>query len=284
MKKILIPEPKNDSLVAQLESLYKTFSDIKPKEELVFDFSSLHWACPLLLLPVSAFINSTNSKYEIGSSPIKSYLESIKFPEGVSSISSFQQRIQKYKSFVPVSALKKEAGASREKLESLFVDKIYDVLGSVPGAQNAVCYPIAELVTNIFEHSKEDVGFIFGQFYPSKNYLDICIVDCGRGFAKTYQEEKGLKLSDMEAISEVMKGNSAKPDKERGYGVRTSKRIICEVLKGGGFILISGSAGLAVEKKKERVFSLPNLYWQGVIIAYRIPKPSGSLDISQFLE
>jgi len=154
----------------------------------------------------------------------------------------------------------------------------------VPGAQSAVTYPIAELVGNIFEHSKKDVGFVFGQFYPIKNYLDICIVDCGRGFTTAYKEEKRLKLSDIDAISEVMRGNSVKTEKERGYGIWTSRRIISDVLKGGGFVLISGSAGLIVRDGKEELVSLPDFYWQGVIIAYRIPKPLGPLDISQFLE
>lgn len=284
MEKIVIPKPKNDSLTAQLESLYKTFINIQPRENLNFDLSLLNWVCPLLILPVSAYINNTRSDCEINYSPIKSYLEKIGFPKGVDSISSFQQRVQRYKSFIPISILKREAGASRERLEALFSEKIYEILGNVSGAQNAVCYPIAELVTNIFEHSKKDTGFIFGQFYPTKDYLDICIIDCGRGFAATYREEKGLKLSDINAISEAMSGNSVKPEKERGYGIWTSKRIIRDVLKGGGFVLISGSAGLVAENKKERLVSLPNFYWQGVIIAYRIPKPSGSLDISQFLE
>jgi hypothetical protein len=284
MEKKIVPKPKNDSLIAQLESLYKTFINTSPKENLNFDLSSLEWVCPLLILPVSAYINNTKSSCETNNSSIESYLKRIEFPKGIDSISLFQQRIQKYKSFVPISVLKKEAGASREKLEALFSEKIYQILGNVSGAQGAVCYPIAELVTNIFEHSKKDIGFIFGQFYPHKNYLDVCIVDCGRGFATAYKEEKGLKLTDINAISEVMRGNSVKPDKERGYGIWTSKRIICDALKGGGFILISGSAGLVATTKEEKLVSFPNFYWQGVIVAYRIPKPSGLLDISPFLE
>lgn len=284
MKRIIIPKPKNDSLLAQLESLYNTFKDVKPKNNLIFDLSLINWACPLLILPISAYVNNTKNKCEIRNSPIKSYLEKIVFPEGVDSISSFQQKIQSRKNFIPISALRKGAVTSRERLESLFSEKIYETLGNVSGARNAVCYPIAELVTNIFEHSKKDTGFIFSQFYPTKNYLDICIVDCGRGFAKTYREEKGLNLSDSKAISEAMKGNSVKPEKERGYGIWTSKKIICEVLNGGGFILISGSAGLIAQKYEEKLASLPKFYWQGTIIAYRIPKPSGALDISPFLE
>ena len=72
--------------------------------------------------------------------------------------------------------------------------------------------------------------------------------------------------------------------KERGYGIWTSKKIICDLLNGGGFIMVSGSAGFVSENKKETLVSFPNFYWQGVIIAYRIPKPTGPLDISRFIE
>lgn len=160
---------------------------------------------------------------------------------------------------------------------------VYKIIGSVPGVQNAVYYPISELMANIFEHSLQDFGFIFGQFYPKKNYLDICIVDCGRGLKMTYRQERGLEVSDEEAIIEAMKGCSTKPDKERGYGLRTSKGVVCECL-GGEFILISGSAALISRQKSERLVSLPKFYWQGVIVSYRMPKPKSPVDISSYLE
>ncbi len=143
MEKIIIPKPRNDSLLAQLESLYKTFVNIGPRENLNFDLTLLDWVCPLLILPISAYINNTRSRCEITNSSIKTYLERIGFPKGVGSISLFQQKIQRHKSFIPISVLKKEAGASRERLESLFSEKIHQILGSVSGAQNAVCYPIS---------------------------------------------------------------------------------------------------------------------------------------------
>ncbi len=92
-----------------------------------------------------------------------------------------------------------------------------------------------------------------------------------------------LDVTDEVAITEVMKGNSTKADKERGYGVRTSKRVVCECLK-GEFILISGSAGLFSKNNSEKLVSLPNFNWQGVIVSYRIPKPTDVVDISAYLE
>lgn len=58
---------------------------------------------------------------------------------------------------------------------------------------------------------------------------------------------------------------------------------MCEAL-GGEFTLISGSAALLASKDKERLVSLPNFNWQGVIIAYKIPRPKTSIDISPYLE
>lgn len=284
MNRIIISNPKNDSLVSQLLSLYETFKGKPSKDDLEFDLSKIDWFYPLLILPLSAYINDTQSKYATSNlNNSNSYLDTVKFPEGIDSISSFQQQVQKGKSYIPISVLKKSKGVERERLAALFTDLVFNILGAVEGTRNAVYYPIAELVTNIFEHSKRDSGFVFGQFYPKKNYLDICITDRGRGLAAAYFQEKKLKLSDEDAIIEVMKGNSTKSNNERGYGVRTSKRVVCEGLT-GEFILVSGSAALVSANKKEKIVSMPDFYWQGVIVAYRIPNPSGSIDISPYLE
>ncbi|MFA6485841.1 MAG: hypothetical protein WCT40_00540 [Candidatus Magasanikbacteria bacterium] len=284
MEKYIVPKPNDSSLVAQLVCLYKVFKDTNFSDQRDFDISNVDWFYPLLILPLSAHINCYNSRHCKDENNVNhSYLNAINFPYGVDSVSVFQQQIQAHKSYIPISILKKEKGPERERLESLFSMMVYSVLGSVAGAQNAVHYPITELVTNIFDHSKQDKGFIFGQFYPKKNYLDICIVDCGRGLAKTYEEEKGLKLSDADSIVEVLKGHSTKPSVERGYGVRTSKKVVCECL-GGEFVLLSGSSALVASGKDQKIVDLPGFYWQGVVVAYRIPKPLGPVDISPYLE
>ena len=280
MQTIIIPDPTNDNLIAQLSSLYKTFKGIKFGEKLEFNLCQLSWVHPLLILPISVYLNETSSQFKIDNCEIKGYLRKMGFPKGVSSISAFQ----KYKTYIPISVLGKEEKVDREKLTSLFEEKIYDTLGNVSGARSAVWYPISELITNIFEHSKKDSGYVFGQFYPNKSYLDICIVDCGRGFAKTYKEEKGLTFTDEKAITEAMMGVSAKKEKDRGSGLRTSKNIISKALNGGGFILISGAGILISNKQGDNLGSFKDFYWQGVIIAFRIPKPTGVIDYLKYVE
>ena len=274
----------NGSLIAQLASLYNTLKQLKQDESVNFDLCDIKWACPLLILPLSAYIQSTGSTMTADKCEINGYLSNVDFPDGIDSVSEFQKIIQSRKSYIPISVLRREAGENREKLESMFAAMIFNVLDkALPNAKNAIYYPIGELVGNIFEHSKQNTGYIFGQTYPRKDYLDICIVDRGRGLQKAYQEEKKLIISDEESIKEVMKGNSVKPNKERGYGVRTSRNVVCDGL-GGQFILISGSAALISVKNRNQLVNLNGFYWPGVIIAYRIPKPHKPLDITPFLE
>ncbi|MFA6547971.1 MAG: hypothetical protein WCT11_03475 [Candidatus Magasanikbacteria bacterium] len=282
MHTVKILQPTSTTLVAQLSSLYQTFKGVKQKDAIEFDFSNLNFISPLLILPLCAYLNESKSSI-IGTTQHTSYLSAIKFPKGIDTINSFQQQLQFAKNFVPISVLKKDYGADRERLETQFATMVNKIIGSIKGSQSAIYHPITELVTNIFDHSKKDRGYIFGQYYPNKKFLDICIVDCGRGLSCVYKEEEGLELNDEEAIIEVMKGNSTKPGKERGFGVRTSKKVICEAL-GGEFILISGNTALISDKGRERIVSLPEFYWQGVIISYRIPQPHGVIDIYPYLE
>ncbi|MEK7496428.1 MAG: hypothetical protein AAB657_00820 [Patescibacteria group bacterium] len=285
MRSITIQKSNSDSLLAQLGILYSVFKEASKDEQLEFDLSLLDWVCPLLLLPLAAYMRTTGSTAPVDHYNVSSYLKSVSFPNGVDSVSSFEKQLQQEKNYIPISVLIQNAGADRERLESLFADMILKSLNAadIPGIMNAVYYPITELATNVFEHSKSNHGFVFGQFYPKKNYLDICIVDCGRGLRASYEQDKNLFISDLDAITEAMRGHSTKPDKERGYGVSTSKRVVCEGLN-GEFILLSGSGVLVAKNTSERIASLPNFNWQGVIIAYRIPKPKAPIDISPFLE
>jgi len=279
MKNIKIPKCDDEQLSRQLNMLISIFQDINDGEKVNFDFSLSGWITPFLILPIAAYICDTGSSCSGCENP---YLKCIKFPQGVENLNDFELSIQEQKSYVPISFLSKDS-PDREKLEGVFLGKISRIVGKDVKAKDAIYYPVSELVTNIFEHSKKEIGGIFGQIYDTKNFLDICIVDRGRGLAKAYFEEEGKKYEDIVAIQEMIKGHSTKKEKERGYGVRTSRKVVCEGL-GGGFSVISGSAGYYSFGAEQRVATLENFYWQGVIVGYRIPKPRKGINIYDYVE
>lgn len=273
-----VERPKTDDLSSQLVALYKTLRGLDPTQPTTFDFSLITWINPLLILPIGSLIQTMGSTFN-PSSAISTYLNDIHFPNGVSTVHALQQS----KTYIPIGVLQRHADVDRERLESAFLKLLSDVIGDSPGSRNAIYYPISELTTNIFDHSHSDTGWILAQWYPNKKFLDLCIVDRGRGLATTYQQELGLTLTDEEAIRKALQGVSTKKEKERGYGVRTSKNVVCKAL-GGSFTLISGNAAFLVEQRSEKIVRLPQFNWQGVIISYRIPQPSGPIDITSYLE
>ncbi|MCX6785612.1 MAG: hypothetical protein NTZ18_02030 [Candidatus Komeilibacteria bacterium] len=283
MKEIIVNKPKGDAIIHQLASFYRIFKGVKFGEQLSFNLTQLDWCSPLSILPLVAYMQLTGSAYKtVENEQTLSYLQKIQFPKGVDSISPLEQVLQDNKTFIPISVLKKDAPEIRGRLLALFASLILKSLSFQEGIKNAIYYPIEELTNNIFEHSEQDMGFIFSQFYPKKKYLDVCIVDTGIGYAMSYKKEKGLNLSDEDAIAEVMKGHSVKKSNERGYGVRTSKRLTCEGL-GGDFVIISGSTMLISNKKEETLFTGADFHWKGVIIAYRIPQPEQPVNIYPYI-
>ncbi len=121
MKTISIPTTKRDTLAAQLVSLYGSLKGLAAAEPAIFNFKHISWTCPLLVLPISAYINATESTYNIDDNhTIKSYLDAVRFPKGVDSVSSFEQQVQAHKTYIPISVLRKQSGSERERLETQF--------------------------------------------------------------------------------------------------------------------------------------------------------------------
>ncbi len=265
----------------QLISFIDIFKNFKETD--CFDFSKINWIEPILLLPISAYIDKNNSDYKNISSNISDYLKTVRFPNGIDNKNSFK-RISRLlnKTYTPIIKLKNDNIEDREDFKNLFFQKLFQFLPKKQeGNRNSYLLPLSELITNIFEHSGEDFGYTLLQYYPNKKVLEICIVDTGKGFSKNYKDHQNIDLSDIDSIKEVFKGNSTKGE-ERGYGLRTSKELVTKGML-GEFVLISGEAFYFANSKMETISQFP-INWEGVVISYRIPLPESKIDFYNFVE
>lgn len=281
MKTVLIPKSKSESFVHQLECFYKIFKNLPTNNKVSFDLSHIDWGTPLVLLPIAAYLHETNSNYISPSSKkVKEYLESIKFPQGVRTLSALQNS----KSFVPISLIESAKGVeTQSEILYSFLNLIHKVANRSQLTKSAFFYSPTELINNIFEHSGKNYGLVFAQTYSSKGYLDICIVDTGRGLAKSFEGKNGGRISDCLAIQMAMSGESTKPGTDRGFGLRTSKKMICKGFN-GEFTLISGNACLLSNNPEDKLFQLPGINWQGVILAARLPFPKAPVEYLKYIE
>lgn len=274
MNGIIIDNPCTKSFSSQFASFFNVFSKVKLGDANHFDLSQIEEIFPLLILPLAVYIHDTNSSFEL---PVdKKVIEQYSFPDGDRAVN-----IKKEVRF-PILYLSNSGDIKqRDELISQYIDMIFKKLSFE--SKNILSYPISEFINNIFEHSKKNEGWIFAKIDKTTKFIDICIVDSGRGLKMSYQEEENIRLSHLDAIGEVMLGHSTKKDKDRGYGVWTSKRLICKGLK-GNFLLMSGNAILIAEGMDEKVLELDKDIWNGVVLAYRIPIKVEGVSLYDYVE
>jgi hypothetical protein len=297
MDKIIeIPRNIEDTFGDAFAKLFKIIKEINnsPKgDKIVLDFSKNTWVNPFFILPLMLISKSIEQEIVcINTSP---YLDNIYFNNvlKLEDITSAKTELTKFttKSYIPIVCF------TALKSEDVLRDNILEILGRIiktqlnPGIQfyTAIRYIIDEAVANIKDHSGSEKGFIFAQYYASKQYIDICISDCGKGILQSYLDNGINNISNSsEALAEAINGLSTKnlPSAEnRGYGIRTSRKMIVTGL-GGYFSILSGDAFYVYNRTKENIITLKdNLMWKGTIVAIRMPYSNiRNFDYSKYLE
>jgi len=154
----------------------------------------------------------------------------------------------------------------RERVLSKINTLVNDNLNLDNNYEAAVSYLISEITDNIVEHSGIDRGWLLIQYYPTTEYLDICIIDTGKTLLGSYKDHNVKDIDTHEkALNAAIQGISTK-DVERGTGIRTSKAISSLGLK-GDFTIFSGSSIYF----NNRIINL-EVEWPGTFVAIRIKK------------
>ena len=163
-------------------------SIIKPTKNLIsllkkvddsIDLSDSHFLFPVELLPIAALISEKSLKYiKPTDNKCLGYLDYFKFPDGYT---KYETLSSKYIPIYKFSASKNDEKTLLDK--SGIIDNLIKIciqkIGSAAGAINALSLAIEEIIDNIEQHSEAKYGWINAQYYSTKGYLDICILDRG---------------------------------------------------------------------------------------------------------
>ncbi len=249
------------------------------------DLSQLKWVFPLDILPIASLLfkfKNKNYKFNVQKpldSEVASYLRTIKFFEGVHSYSSL-----KNKSYIPIVSLLNSSNTvrDREKVLSCLIDLLLGKINSKRSLANVLGYALSEIFDNIWEHSATRYGWFLAQYYKNKKYADICFLDNGVSIKGAYNKQKIRVTKDSEAIQLALKGRSTKKE-GRGFGLRTTRKLVTKSPLEGKFLIISGQAGYFSDKKNETFFTL-NCTWGGTIVLLRINKTRKKIDYTKYVE
>jgi hypothetical protein len=294
MATIKVPSRISDNFGDGLDQFFLIVGQINDcpiNEAIELDMTSCTFLTPFFLLPLMVLIKSLELERKIDirndapSSYFRTYLDYIHFGDGLlpesTTVGEYDSLLDQYsaKTYIPIINFP----ATRSKGDTDIRDKFLSALNNLlikqlnlkGGFLTAVMYLLDEAINNIVDHSKEERGFIFAQSFPSKNFIDICVVDRGITILGTYKEKgEASIISDKLAISSAANGKSTKdrPENEgRGFGISTSKDMLVNGLK-GKYLLFSGGAFLIKTIDKEEIVGIPsNLYFKGTMLLLRVP-------------
>lgn len=269
-------QESSDALTPQLITLGKNLNLVLSNEGKIIDCSDLKWVSPLSILPLSATISAKEMTVE----GENEYLKTISFPHGITDPGSLPIG----KTYLPIVRFSSVSEMLMEKLTSGFIELLLQQVGFRSLVLDAFHYAIGEMVTNISEHSQSEHGWILAQYYRSKEFLDVVLLDQGFGFKRVYEKAFGQTYTDQGAIEKALEGFSVKKDKERGYGLWTTKKLVTQSELNGKFLIISGSKGYFADNDRELWFNLPSWHWQGAIVILRMNKVKNKINLYDYVE
>jgi hypothetical protein len=144
---------------------------------------------------------------------------------------------------------------------------------SLTGLRGAIAYLIGEATDNCKQHSESSFYWIGTQLFVERRKFSICIVDLGKTVLGSYQSagfDEVVNIKD--ALDAALQGKSTKLlDEGRGYGIRTSKSLLCKGLA-GTYSIWSGQAVYLNKAGKESWSKLNSVYhFPGTVVSIELP-------------
>ncbi len=214
---------------------------------------------------------------------IRSYLDAICFPgcfvasEGKEELFIQQLDRYQYKTYIPIISFPTGQDPMKSTLREKVLSAVSAILKIQLGFSESnlmpISYLIDELTHNVNDHADTTEGFVFAQYYPASNYIDVCICDSGIGILESYRKTSRFNPSnEEEAIQFAIQGCSTKDRPEsKGFGISTSRELLVKGLK-GRFFLMSGNTAYIQTTENQGIIDLPdNFNYQGNYVALRIP-------------
>lgn len=287
----------NSRLIDGLEPVVRIMSQVEKSshDDLVeLDLSQTQFITPVFAL--SLLLYASRCGRQVTCCNIPPYLSTIALGNGGLKSDSMRRTeflaiMERYsrKTYIPIVDFPATSNIDeKEAMSSIVEDIIVRQLNIRQNVASGLTYMIEETLDNIIEHSGANRGWLFAQSYPQLGFLDLCIADNGVTLLGSYQRVADNEISsDLEAIKAANRGISSKnrPAAEnRGFGIRTSKRMLVDGL-GGQYMMISGGCIYLKTPKQENVYNVPGgLRWNGTLVALRIPFNSVAFNYINYVE
>ncbi len=282
---VVVKISNSDDTEQRIKELSRNLQAFENNKDSIIYLTSVQGTTPLSLLPLAVLTAKiTKSPHHLQNiippddQNVNNYLNVISFPNGIT-----KYRSAKYAAHLPILHfdIEKLTHDVKSMVETA-LNKYQELLSSViKKGEDGIVYFFNEIITNIYEHSGSKNLWIFVQLLKKKEEVEICVIDEGVGFKEAYKKAGIDMNNDIDAIRSALEGKSSKKEEDgRGWGIRSTKRIITESDFNGEFVIITGKGGYYFNKNY--FFDFP--IWQGTIVMARIKKPKEKVEIYRYVE
>lgn len=243
----------------------------KDTKTLNLDMSSIDWLTPFSALILSSKIVQCIPRFnriDINApknSNVRAYMVSIGFPLG---------KKEKGYSYSPISHFNKDANkAANEVFEVIDSTFPNELKGSV------VKFILSEFCDNVEQHSAFTYASIMAQYYKTKNFVDIGIIDNGISIPRVFEKNKIEFKEDAEAIDKALHGLSTKSEGGRGKGLISTNLIVEKGLKGQFYIVSREGMVVTGHGHNRKLYKFQNCSLKGTLgyIRFEVPKKEVNL-------
>lgn len=269
---ILVPSSLNVGAALEFSTM---LAGIEESEEYIFDFSGTGNVEPFPMLLVSSQIRRLADKFPTSKLLCANYkhmtyaghmgffqafgLDFGKFPGEANGSSKYLPlTIFDCDTLVKQAAEKgTEVGDEVEEVSKHLAKMLCSEDGPV---YDTLAYSLRELMRNVVEHSHARQFGICAQHWPSKNKVEVAILDRGIGLQASLRHNPYLDVSDDKravnyALMPAVSGKAFKGSRKQrgnwansGFGLYMTSRI-CR--NGGTFFIASGEVGMLITHKSE---------------------------------
>ncbi len=182
---------------------------------------------------------------------------------------------------IDLKVLRKHSVTSSEAIQQTIENeavKLASILSRGNKKLNStLTYSLRELMRNVEEHSNSDNIWVAGQYWPSKDTVEIAILDEGIGIKRSLASNSNIVVKgDKDALLLAIEPGITRTFTKRkrrndydfwansGYGLYITSSI-CK--NGGSFVICSGSKALVINDKLNKTY---DTMFEGTAIRMRI--------------
>ena len=222
----------------------------------IIDINSCDFLTPTLLLPLLTFSYNYNKKIQEHINP---------------NINDYLYKILGIKKHTNTTYPFRWVDETHDNSEEL-TREIFKIMQPKKNMNQPLRYIFHEVLTNVYDHSKFDKGFVIAQHYPKIKSADYAFMDNGVSIPGSFANSNFSFKNDCDAIIQAINGKSTREGEDyvgRGTGLNSIVTLVVEG-NNGSFLIASRKGVIEIEKNRINSREIPEDYIKGTLINFRL--------------